>query len=288
VRRRYNYRCRAPPSCRDIKTHPFPPEASLPSLPPITLSLLAHRSLSLSLSLSPLYLFPRVFLSFFLPALAGSRVEFRDRRERSNAIRYQAFSPRHVRDRVCDELSSTSGRPLDRSRSTIGSACDRSKHSLLHEIYAPKNGVVIARGWQRAAFPSRDEISGPGCPLRRPRPSTSPRSAPHRFSTCCPAISGRRSRISVMTSRVKRAKYKAARGPYAATASRQVYSPGGGGEGGGGGFRRSMVMYSYRAPRESTYNIVKQFPRALLSHGPRGAKERKYLPARTARLTVTP
>jgi len=37
-----------------------------------------------------------------------------------------------------------------------------------------------------------------------------------------------------MTSRVKRAKYKAARGPYAATASRQVYSPGGGGEGGGG------------------------------------------------------
>jgi len=47
-------------------------------------------------------------------------------------------------------------------------------------------------------------------------------------------------------------------------------------------------MYSYRAPRESTYNIVKQFPRALLSHGPRGAKERKYLPARTARLTVTP
>jgi len=41
-------------------------------------------------------------------------------------------------------------------------------------------------------------------------------------------------------------------------------------------------MYSYRAPRESTYNAVKQFPRALLSRGPRGAKERKYLPARTA------
>jgi len=60
VRRRYNYRCRAPPSCRDIKTHPFPPEASLPSLPPITLSLLAHRSLSLSLSLSP----PPLSISF--------------------------------------------------------------------------------------------------------------------------------------------------------------------------------------------------------------------------------
>jgi len=41
-------------------------------------------------------------------------------------------------------------------------------------------------------------------------------------------------------------------------------------------------MYSYRAPRESTYNAVKQFPRALLSHGPRGVKERKYLPARAS------
>lgn len=63
-----------------------------------------------------------------------------------------------------------------------------------------------------------------------------------------------------MTSRVKRAKYKAARGPYGTKAGVFVE------RGGGRAVRYGMEMYSYRMPRESTYNAVKQFPGVLLSY----------------------
>jgi len=185
VRRRYNYRRRAPsPSCRDIKTHPFPPEASLPSLPPIT----PTPPLPPSLTPSPL---PRVSFCFFSRALAGSRVEFRDRRERSNdTIRYRAFFRDKVERSVCEEVLSTVDRSIDRDRRSDLHA--PRVNILSSEIYAPKNGVVIARGWERAWFLSRDEISSwlpPSSPpsrRRRPRSSHAP---PHVSRHVAPPIS---------------------------------------------------------------------------------------------------
>lgn len=41
---------------------------------------------------------------------------------------------------------------------------------------------------------------------------------------------------------------------------------------GGWAVRWSMEMYSYRMPRESTYNAVKQFPGVLLSYRPRSER----------------